>query len=224
MNPHNQRVLVPHRSARPISRDQVAAHNQQAFISNQLSSSDANYVEQMTVAREQHQGYLSRQEADRPTPSSPEVLASHRGATNLSPLPAQAFLPQEHAHHFASRQAQHRTATQDHPCGPSGGVQVRKVRLPVPINGIRHTNNSLSTPRVSSKQPMLFSSMPGSSRIREFLAVRIKMRMASHNCSTQLVSLTKQALPVLSPPRLRRLLSMSLKQLEHNSLALRILY
>lgn len=41
------------------------------------------------------------------------------------------------------------------------------------------------------------------------------MRMVSHGWSVQLVSLKKQALPVLSPTRLRRLLPVGLEQLEH---------
>ena len=135
MEARNGQALSSHQSTRPAAdRDQVAAHNQQAFISNQLSSSGATYVEQMIAARDRQQAYLSRQQANHPTPGPPQTSFSYRGATNTPRFPAQAFLSQQHAALLTSRQAQHRIATQDHPNGPSGGVRVREVCPPVPIN------------------------------------------------------------------------------------------
>lgn len=135
MKAHNQQILVPHGNARPAaSRDHVAAHNQQAFISNQLSSCGADYVERMVAARDQQQAYFSRQQGNGPTPGPLKTSASDGGDAKSSPVPAQAVPPQQHAAILASRQAQHRIATQDGPSGPAAGVQVREVCLPVPIN------------------------------------------------------------------------------------------
>ena len=128
MEARNGQTLSSHQNTRPAAdRDQVAAHNQQAFISNQLSSSGATYVEQMIAARD-------RQQANHPTPGPAQTEVSYRGATSIPRFPAQAFLSQQHAALLTSRQAQHRIATQDHANGPSGGVQVREVCPPVPIN------------------------------------------------------------------------------------------
>ena len=134
MEAGNQQALSSHQVARPAgNRDQVAAHNQQAFISNHQSSSAARYAEQMVAARDQ-QAYLSRQQADCPIPGPAQTLASHRHATNPLPFPTQAFLSQQHAALQASRQAEHRRATEDRLNRPSGDTQAREVCLPVPIN------------------------------------------------------------------------------------------
>ena len=111
------------------NNDQGAAHNRQAVISNQLSSSDANYAE----ARDRHQAYLSRHQANRPTPPA-QTPVLHSDATESSSLSAQAFLSPEHAAVLNSRQAQHPIATQGRPSGLSGGIQDREVCLPVLIS------------------------------------------------------------------------------------------
>ena len=217
MEIRNRQELSSHQSARPAAnRDQVAAHNQQAFNPNQRSSAAAYYAKQIAAARDKEEVSLSRQQANRPTPGPAQASVSHGGASNSSPFPSQAFLSQQHAALLAARQAQHRIATQQRLDGTSGVVQVREVCGPVPINAIRNTNISVSLLQKSSKQPMFFSSMPELSRFRNSVFVLVKIRTASHNCSVQLISSTKRALPVLNPARLRRLLSINLELLQCN--------
>ena len=217
MEIRNRQELSSYQSARAAAnRDQVAAHNQQAFNPNQRSSAAANYAERIAAARDQEEAYLSRQQANRPTPGPAQASVSHGRATHSSPFPSQAFLSQQHAALLASRQAQHRLATQQRRDGTSGDVQVREVCGPVPIDAIRNTNISGSLLQKSSKQPMFFSSMPEWSRFRDSASVLVKIRTASHNCSAQLISSTKRALPVPNPARLRRLLSINLALPECN--------
>lgn len=117
----NRQALSSHQNAPPAAnRDQVATHNQQTSVPNQQSPSAANYVKQMMEARDQ-------QQASRPTPGPAQTSVSHLDATSLSPFPADAFLSQQHAALIASRQAQHRIATQDRLNGTSGNVSVQKV-------------------------------------------------------------------------------------------------
>lgn len=133
MEARNQQNLSSHQSVRPaVNRDQVAPYNQQAFVSNQQSPSAASYREQMIAARDRQEAYFSRQQPNRPIPGSAHSSVTHQHVTGLHPSPAQASHSQQHTASLASRQAQHRTATQDLLHGLLGGAQVREVCLPVP--------------------------------------------------------------------------------------------
>ena len=103
---HNRQALSSQQNTRPeANRDQVANHNQQAFISNRLASSAAGY-EQMMAAREHQQAYLSHQQANRQLSGTVQTSVSLQRATNLSPYPDQAFPSQTHAASGAFHQVQ----------------------------------------------------------------------------------------------------------------------
>ena len=102
---HNRQALNPQQNAQlAANRDQLASRNQQAFISNQASSSSARY-EQMLAARDAQQAYLSRQRENRPASGSGQTWVSQQRVTDIVP-PSQAFLPQIRAASLASRQIQ----------------------------------------------------------------------------------------------------------------------
>lgn len=146
----NRQALSSSQDARPaVNRDQAAAYNQQAFVSNQQQQqqqlpSAASYREQMIAARDRQQAYLSQQQANRSTPASAQSSNSHGQPTKLPPSQAQAFQSLQSQQHaaalLASRQAQHQAATQDRLYEPLAIAQVREVCLPVP----QHLNNILN--------------------------------------------------------------------------------
>ena len=105
IDPRNRQALNPQPIAQPaVNRGQLATRNQQAFISNQASSSTVHYG-QMLAAREAQQTYLSRQRENRPASSSGQTWVSQQSVTdNVSP--SQAFLSPTHAASLASRQVQ----------------------------------------------------------------------------------------------------------------------
>ena len=130
---HNRQSSTSHQDAQPAAdRDRVAAHNQQAFFSNQRSSSDVSRLEQ---AREQNAYllHLLRQQADRPAGGVAQSSVSYPVAADSSPSPAEFLYSQQRAALLASRQAQHRRDIQDRLNGSSGYIPVQEVCPPVPV-------------------------------------------------------------------------------------------
>lgn len=104
MDARNRQALNPQPNAQPaVNRDQLATRNQQAFISNQNSSSTARYG-QMLAARDAQQTHLSRQWENRPASCSGQIFVSQRVTDNVPP--SQVFLPPIRAASLASRQVQ----------------------------------------------------------------------------------------------------------------------
>ena len=104
MDARNRQALNPQPNAQPaVNRDQLATRNQQAFISNQKSSSNARYG-QMLAARDAQQTYLSRQWENRPALSSGQTFVSQRITDNVPPSPV--FLSPVRRVPLASRQVQ----------------------------------------------------------------------------------------------------------------------
>ena len=102
---HNRQAVNPQHNVQLVANsNQLTNRNQQAFNSNQASSSSARY-EQMLAARDAQQIYLSRQRQNRPASGSGQTWVPQQRVTDNVP-PSQAFLSQIHAAPLASRQVQ----------------------------------------------------------------------------------------------------------------------
>ena len=103
MDARNPQSWDSQQTAQPAAnRGQPAIRNQQVFMTNQRSSSAANY-EQMIAARDRQQAYLSRQREYHPASGSRQTSISHQRAADWS---SRAFLSQMHAASLASRLVQ----------------------------------------------------------------------------------------------------------------------